>query len=78
MKKYYEDVINILATKIFNKITKYCEKNEVDLGKSLGIFINRLVKLSPYNIYIQKKDNINFEENKWKQQQQSQPLQDLF
>ena len=55
MKKYYEDVINILATKIFNKITKYCEKNEVDPGKSLGIFINRLVKLSPYNIYIQKK-----------------------
>lgn len=55
MKKYYEDVINILATKIFNKISKYCEKNEVDLGKSLGIFINRLVKLSPYNIYIQKK-----------------------
>ena len=66
MKKYYEDVINILATKIFNKITKYCEKNEVDLGKSLGIFINRLVKLSPYNIYIQKKDNINFRKNKWK------------
>lgn len=62
MKKYYEDVINILATKIFNKISKYCEKNEVDLGKSLGIFINRLVKLSTYNIYIQKKDNINFEE----------------
>ena len=62
MKKYYEDVINILATKIFNKISKYCEKNEVDLGKSLGIFINRLVKLSPNNIYIQKKDNINFEE----------------
>lgn len=62
MKKYYEDVINILATKIFNKINKYCEKNEVDLGKSLGIFINRLVKLSPSNIYIQKKDNINFEE----------------
>ena len=62
MKKYYEDVINILATKIFNKISKYCEKNEVDLGKSLGIFINSLVKLSPYNIYIQKKDNINFEE----------------
>ena len=66
MKKYYEDVINILATKIFNKITKYCEKNEVDLGKSLGIFINRLVKLSPSNIYIQKKDNINLEENKYK------------
>ena len=66
MEKYYEDVINILATKIFNKITKYCEKNEVDLGKLLGIFINRLVKLSPYNIYIQKKDNINLEENKYK------------
>lgn len=62
MKKYYEDVINILATKIFNKITKYCEKNEVDLGKALGIFINRLVKLSSQNIYIQKKDNINFDE----------------
>lgn len=62
MKKYYEDVINILATKIFNKINKYCEKNEVEQGKALGIFINRLIKLSPYNIYIQKKDNINFEE----------------
>lgn len=60
MKKYYEDVINILATKIFNKITKYCEKNEVDLGKSLGIFINRLVKLSPNNIYIQKKRQHKF------------------
>ena len=62
MKKYYEDVINILATKIFNKITKYCEKNEVEQGKALSIFINRLVKLSSTNIYIQKKDNINFEE----------------
>lgn len=60
MKKYYEDVINILGTKIFNKITKYCEKNEVDLGKSLGIFINRLIKLSPYNIYIQKKRQHKF------------------
>ena len=40
MKKYYEDVLNILATKIFNKIIKYCEKNDVQLGKAIGIFIN--------------------------------------
>lgn len=64
MSKYYEDVINILATKIFNKIIKYCEKNDVKTGNAIGIFINRLVKLSSQNIYIQKKDNINFEENK--------------
>lgn len=62
MKKYYEDVINILATKVFNKIIKYCEKNDVETGKAIGIFINRLVKLTSRDIYIQKKDNINFEE----------------
>lgn len=64
MSKYYEDVINILATKIFKKIIIYCENNDVETGDAIGIFINRLVKLSSKNIYIQKKDNINFEENK--------------
>lgn len=60
MSKYYEDVINILATKIFKKIIIYCEKNDVETGNAIGIFINRLVKLSSQDIYIQKKDNINF------------------
>lgn len=64
MSKYYEDVINILATKVFKKIIIYCEKYDVKTGNAIGIFINRLVKLSSQNIYIQKKENINFEENK--------------
>ena len=62
MKKYYEDVINILQQKYLTKLLNIVKKNEVDLGKSLGIFINRLVKLS-HIIFIYKKKVKNILKN---------------